>query len=42
MYAVHIKPIKSDKMLKIGLPAIGVISVDGMGLPNSLSEIPEL
>lgn len=42
MYAVHIKPIKSDKLFKIGLPAIGVISVDGMGLPNSLSEIPEL
>lgn len=42
MYAVHIKPIKSDKLFKIGLPAIGVISVDGEGLPNSLSEIPEL
>lgn len=42
MYAVHIKPMKSNKLFKIGLPAIGVISIDGKGLPKSLSEIPEL
>jgi len=42
MYGVHIKPMKSDKLFKIGLPAIGVISIDGKGLPGSLSEIPEL
>jgi HlyD family secretion protein len=42
MYGVHIKPIKSNKLFKIGLPAIGVISIDGQGLPGSLSEIPEL
>lgn len=42
MYGVHIKPMKSNKLFKIGLPAIGVISIDGKGLPASLSEIPEL
>ena len=42
MYAVHIKPMKSNEHFKVGLPAIGVISIDGQGLPASLSEIPEL
>ncbi|MEA1893345.1 MAG: HlyD family efflux transporter periplasmic adaptor subunit [Campylobacterota bacterium] len=42
MYAVHIKPIKTNKLFKIGLPAIGVISVDDMGLPSNLNEIPEI
>ena len=42
MYGVHIKPMKSNKLFKIGLPAIGVITIDGQGLPGSLSEIPEL
>jgi HlyD family secretion protein len=42
MYAVHIKPIKTDNLFKIGLPVIGVISIDGEGLPSSLSDIPEL
>ena len=42
MYAVHIKPIKTNKLFKIGLPAIGIISIDSKGLPSSLNEIPEL
>ena len=42
MYGVHIKPMESNKLFKIGLPAIGVISIDGKGLPNNLNEIPEL
>jgi HlyD family secretion protein len=42
MYAVHIKPIKIHEVFKIGLPAVGVVSVDGKGLPNSLNEIPEI
>ncbi len=42
MYAVHIKPIEINEVFKIGLPAIGVISVDGKGLPSSLNEIPEI
>ena len=42
VYAVHLKPLKTNKLLKIGIPAVGVISIDGKGLPSSLSEIPEI
>ncbi len=42
VYAVHIKPIKPDPLLKLGLPAIGVISLDGKNLPKSLKELPPL
>jgi len=38
MYAVHLKPITPNSHLKLGIPAIGVISTDGKGLPES-SEI---
>ena len=38
MYAVHLKPITPNSYLKLGIPAIGVISTDGKGLPKS-SEI---
>jgi HlyD family secretion protein len=40
VYAVHLKPLQENKLLKIGIPAVGIISIDGKGLPNSLSEIP--
>ena len=42
MYAVHLKPIEPMLNLKLGLPAIGVISIDGNRLPQSLNEIPEI
>lgn len=42
MYAVHLKPIEPILNLKLGLPAIGVISIDGNGLPQSLNDIPEI
>ncbi len=42
VYAIHIKPVKPNPLLKLGLPAIGVISLDGKGLPRSLKELPEL
>jgi len=42
VYAVHLKPLKENNLLKIGIPAVGIISIDGKGLPNSLSEIPEI
>ncbi|HHG73850.1 MAG TPA: HlyD family efflux transporter periplasmic adaptor subunit [Persephonella sp.] len=42
VYAVHLKPDKPQPVFKIGLPAVGVISIDGKGLPKSLKEIPEL
>ena len=42
VFAVHLKPLKADPLLKLGIPAIGVISIDGRGLPASLKEIPVL
>lgn len=42
VFAVHLKPMKPDPLLKLGLPAIGVITTDGKGLPGSLEEIPAL
>ncbi len=42
VYAVHLKPVEPNPLLKLGLPAIGVISLDGKGLPKSLKELPEL
>jgi HlyD family secretion protein len=42
VFAVHLKPLKPDPLLKLGIPAIGVISTDGKGLPHSLDEIPVL
>jgi len=42
VFAVHLKPLKPDPLLKLGIPAIGVISLDGKGLPRSLNDIPVL
>ncbi len=42
VFAVHLKPLMPDPLLKLGIPAIGVISIDGEGLPSSLNEIPNL
>ena len=42
VFSVHLKPLHPDALLKLGLPAIGVISLDGKGLPDSLGEIPAL
>ena len=42
VFAVHLKPLKPDPLLKLGIPAVGVISLDGKGLPKSLDEIPPL
>ena len=42
VYAVHLKPLKENSLLKIGIPAVGIISIDDKGLPSSLSEIPEI
>lgn len=42
VYAVHLQPLRVNNLLKIGIPAVGVISIDGKGLPHSLSEIPEI
>jgi len=42
VYAVHLKPLQPQPLLKLGIPAIGVISTDGKGLPASLHELPPL
>ena len=42
VYAVHIKPLNPNPLLKLGLPAIGIISTNGKNLPKSLNEIPSL
>lgn len=42
VYAVHLKPLKIDPLLKLGIPAIGVVSIDEKGLPTSMDEIPVL
>lgn len=42
VFEVHIKPDKPNPLFKVGLPAIGVISIDGKGLPTSLNQLPEL
>ncbi len=42
VYAVHLKPLKIDPLLKLGIPAIGVISMDGKGLPKSMDALPAL
>jgi len=42
VYEVHLKPIKFDPVLKLGIPAIGIISIDGTTLPSSLNEIPKI
>ena len=42
VFAVHLKPLVPDPRLKLGLPATGVISLDGRKLPRSLKELPPL
>jgi HlyD family secretion protein len=42
MYAVHLKPLEPVPQIKLGLPAIGVISTDGNGLPPDAGLIDRL
>ena len=42
VYAVYLKPLHVDPLLKLGIPAIGIISLDGGDLPKSLDDIPAL
>ncbi len=41
VFAVHVKPLVPNPYLKLGLPAVGVVSMDGTGLPVSLKKVPE-
>ncbi len=42
VYAVHLKPLHVNPLLKLVIPAIGVVSLDGTSLPTSLSQIPKI
>ncbi len=43
VYEVHLKPLKLNPFLKLGIPAIGIISLQkNRKLPKSLKELPEL
>ncbi|MCJ7765917.1 MAG: HlyD family efflux transporter periplasmic adaptor subunit [Thiovulaceae bacterium] len=42
VFAVDLRPERPEPLLKLGIPAIGVISLDGKGLPASLDEMPPL
>lgn len=41
VFAVHLQPLRVDPLLKMGIPAVGVISLDNKGLPTSLHAVPE-
>jgi len=41
VFAVHLQPLRVDPLLKLGIPAVGVISLDNKGLPTSLHAVPE-
>ena len=41
VFALHIKPLSPQSTLKLGIPAVGVVSMDGKGLPKSLKNVPE-
>ena len=42
VYAIRLKPIKPDPLLKLGLPATGIVLIGNGSLPKSLNELPEL
>ncbi|QIR77189.1 HlyD family secretion protein [Sulfurospirillum diekertiae] len=41
VFALHVKPLSPQPTLKLGIPAVGVVSMDGKGLPKSLNNVPE-
>lgn len=41
VFALHVKPLSPQPTLKLGIPAVGVVSMDGKGLPKSLKNVPE-
>ncbi len=42
VFAIRLHPLHVNPLLKLGIPAIGVISIDGKGLPSSLHDIPSI
>jgi HlyD family secretion protein len=41
VFALHVKPKEPQKTLKMGIPAVGVVSMDAKGLPTRLKNVPE-
>lgn len=41
VFALHVKPKEPQPTLKMGLPAVGVVSMDAQGLPVHLKNVPE-
>ena len=41
VFALHVKPLSPQPTLKLGIPAVGVVSMDGKGLPLRLKNVPE-
>lgn len=41
VFAVHLRPLNVDPLLKMGIPAVGIITLDNKGLPASLRDVPE-
>lgn len=42
VFAVHIRPLKVDPLLKLGIPATGVVAIENARLPKSLDDLPPL
>ncbi len=42
VYEIRLKPLKPNPLLKLGLPATGVVLIGKGHLPKSLNELPEL
>ncbi|BBG65841.1 HlyD family secretion protein [Hydrogenimonas sp.] len=42
VFALHIKPLKADPLLKLGIPATGVVALGNGTLPKSLNDLPQL
>ena len=42
VYEIRLKPLKPNPLLKLGIPAIGVVLIGNGSLPKSLNELPEL
>ncbi len=42
VYEVRLKPLKPNPLLKLGIPATGVVLIGNGSLPKSLDEIPEM
>lgn len=42
VYGVHLRPLHIDQLLKLGIPAVGVITTNGKDLPKALRDIPSI